>query len=703
MGWNPMKVDLSDLTGLQAPLRAVDVHGFGGGFTAGAVRAGFQLVGKREGPGGFGVSLFEANRALLGDQWKAQACDAKEWEPVAADVVIGTPPCTAFSNMSAGFSDRGADAAINHCMWDLIRYAAKVKPGVVVMESVAGAYTKGLPLMEALRVELCERSGLMYRATHVLQNNLSLGGCTNRKRYFLVLSQVPFGVESANLHWLPTVGDAISDLSDLQLGWESQHVDAAPTWWSASMRTADHTVDGHQTPRSNHGDRLTDLVTPPDGVSWEPGDRVADVLQRYYAQHERLPESWRYQFKGRRDKSLPPITREEQLVTRGMDPGGFGQTRYWPWDQPGSVINGAGPHMIWHPSNRIATHREVARLMGFPDEWRVGSAAEDKQLHMFWGKGTSVHPAWWIMTWARESLLGHPGEKVGDELPDGSRLVDVSGDWRPVARKQWGQEVETEGVTREKKTRGIRQSRGPRVPRVRPAVPEGFQMRESDHYCVDEVFVRRVYRQLKLSSVDIVLDLGAHVGAFTRWARDQGAGAVHAVEMMPETLEYLVKNTESDERVHVLHGAVSGQECDQDGMVQAVLHSRGNPMGAFVNGTRKTLGEGIKAQAYRVVEVPAISMLALLHEIHPTIIKFDIETSEYDVITPWASTIRGYGVKQLIGEHHVMTPELVQKAQELHASLVAQGYVASRPAPTVPSNWGTVIYYTLPDDETPDQ
>jgi len=700
MTWNPLKVDLSSLAELRAPLRVVDVHGFGGGFTAGAVRAGFQLVGKREGPGGFGTSLFEANRALLGDQWQAQACPAKEWEPVQADVVIGTPPCTAFSNMSAGFSSRGIEAAINHCMWDLIDYAARVKPGVVVMESVAGAYTKGLPLMEALRLRLCEKSGLLYKATHVLQNNLSVGGCTNRKRYFLVLSQVPFGVESASLHWLPTVGDAISDLSDLQLSWGEQHLDAAPTWWSASMRTREDVVDGHQTPRSNHGDRLMDLVVPPDGVTWEPGDRVADVLKRYHAKNQCLPSSWRYQFKGQRDKTLPPITREEQLVTRGLDPGGFGQTRYWPWDQPGSVINGAGPHMIWHPSNRIATHREVARLMGFPDEWRVGSAQEDKQLHMFWGKGTSVHPAWWVLTWVRESLLGHPGERVGEELPDGSRLVDVSGDWRPVARKQWGQEVEES----EPRTRVARQRRPRlvRLPRVRPAVPEGFQMRDCDHYCVEEVFVRRVYRQLKLSPVDIVLDLGAHVGAFTRWARDQGAGAVHAVEMMPDTLEYLVKNTESDDRVHVIQGAVS-DTYDDDGMVEAVMHQRGNPMGAFVNGTRKTLGEGIRARAYRVTEVPALGMQALLNNIRPTVIKFDIETSEYDVITPYAGRFAEYGVTQLIGEHHVMTQELVEKAQLLHRALVGAGFQASRPAPAVPSNWGTVIYYSLPDDVVPGQ
>lgn len=74
--------------------RAVDVMGFAGGFTLGMVQAGFQLVGKKELPGGFGVANCEANRHLLGNDWRAQVGPPESWEVISGgcDVVFGNPP-----------------------------------------------------------------------------------------------------------------------------------------------------------------------------------------------------------------------------------------------------------------------------------------------------------------------------------------------------------------------------------------------------------------------------------------------------------------------------------------------------------------------------------------------------------------------------------------------------------------------------------
>jgi site-specific DNA-cytosine methylase len=445
----PLKVNLSELEILKAPYTFVDCQGFAGGFTAGAVLAGMRLVAKREGPGGFGVSLVEANHAFLGDRWASQVGPAEEWEPVKADVVLGTPPCTAFSNMSVGTKSRGMHADINHCMWDLIGYAARVKPAAVMMESVAGAFTNGRWLMGELARTLNEKTGLAYRVTHVLQNNLSVGGCTNRRRYFLVLSQVPFGVERHSLTWLPTVGEAVGDLVNLPLTHDPQSLTLAPTWWSRDLRTPGHTVDGHMNVTSSHVPRLLDLVAE---VPWRDGERETDILRRYHAKHGDLPESWHYEFRGRWKSDEPRPTRAQQLMTRDLDPGGFNQLRKWDWDRPGHVITGAGPYMLWHRDDRHMTHRETARLMGFPDAWVVGTAVSDKQLHMHWGKGTSVHPAFWVTTWLRQSLDGQPGTMTGELLDDGSRLIDVSNDWRDVARRQWGttrlsRSNEDDGVT----------------------------------------------------------------------------------------------------------------------------------------------------------------------------------------------------------------------------------------------------------------
>lgn len=75
--------------------KAIDVMSFAGGFTLGMVNAGFELVGKRELPGGFGISNCEANRHLLGNMWNAQACEPTEWEVMPnIEVVFGNPPCS---------------------------------------------------------------------------------------------------------------------------------------------------------------------------------------------------------------------------------------------------------------------------------------------------------------------------------------------------------------------------------------------------------------------------------------------------------------------------------------------------------------------------------------------------------------------------------------------------------------------------------
>lgn len=409
--------------------RFIDTYGFAGGFSCGATQAGMRLVGKRENKWGFGVPLMEANREFLGNDWHSEISDPADWSPEDAEVVLGTPPCSAFSSMTAGSKMHGMHADINNCMRDIMRYAIKVRPQIVAMESVAQAYTKGLPLMRELGRMVNEGTGLNYHVTHVIQNNWSVGGVSKRKRYFLVLSQVPFGVERYQLDRLPVLGDALSDLQDLPLTWDQQEIKSDPTWWSEGLRVPAGT-DGHMPPTNAYSKRVMDLGSGDRGVAWLPGESEAHVLKRYHETHGELPESWRYPTAG------GTTTRDAQLIARDFDAGGFSKPRHWPWDQPARVVNGAGPYMIWHPNGRFATHRETARIMGFPDDWKVGTAKEAGNLSQYWGKGTSVAPARWVSEWIKSSLDGQPGSYVGEELGEGDRLIDVSMDWKPVWNRQ---------------------------------------------------------------------------------------------------------------------------------------------------------------------------------------------------------------------------------------------------------------------------
>lgn len=173
---------------------AVDCMGFAGGFTLGMVQAGFELVGKRELPGGFGVANCEANRHLLGNSWKTQVGPAETWEVISnteVGALFGNPPCQDRSGFSVMSSKefRGAESKVNACMWAFAEYVVRTKPTIAVFESVQQAFTKsdGLELMRRLRARVEEGTGERWTLYHVRHNAYSVGGCAQRRRYFWLI------------------------------------------------------------------------------------------------------------------------------------------------------------------------------------------------------------------------------------------------------------------------------------------------------------------------------------------------------------------------------------------------------------------------------------------------------------------------------------------------------------------------------------
>lgn len=416
-------------------LRAIDCQAFAGGFTLGVVQAGWQLAGKREMTGGFGMRQCEVNRRLLGDNWEGQAVDPADWTPLPVEMVFSNPPCSGFSVLSNS-KFRGINSTINECMWHAARYAAACNPEIYIMESVQVAFKSGLILMRQLRDCLEELTGHSYSLTHVLQDNLSLGGCSKRPRYFMVCSRVPFGVEPPTLERIPTVGDAIGDLLDDRYdGWDPVGYVTPPTWWSRRQRSPHGVVDGHTYPVSRSVERLLDLLP----AGWEEGESEESVAKRFHEQTGTMPESWRTHI--RQDG----LSKADWALKNHFDFGMFQRSR-WRWNEPARVVTGAGPLIALHPrAPRFFTHREIARIMGFPDDWVTEPLQRYKGLEAGWGKGVSVDAGRWIAHWARESLLGNPGgheqrlvgtlikgaESVRDEL-----VIDVSKHWKTIAKRE---------------------------------------------------------------------------------------------------------------------------------------------------------------------------------------------------------------------------------------------------------------------------
>lgn len=397
--------------------RAVDVLGFAGGFTLGMVQAGFELVGKREMPGGFGVSNCEANKHLLGYHWKTEATDPTRWSVITADVVFGNPPCSGFSGMSAKHF-RGAHSPINHCMWAFVDYVARARPLVAVFESVQLAFTRpdGLELMRALRAHLEMKTNEKWSLHHVLHNAYSVGGCSQRRRYFWVVSRIPFGIEwpTPDRSALPVLDDAIRDLEGLPESWNVQphsYYSSASDWAFWRLRIDAH-VDGHVAVRNPLTQRVVDLM---QGVEWKPGEHLAQVARRHYETHGRLPDSWKY---------------TEQKVVGSDFRMGFNTPVRWKGDEAARVITGSGCLTAVHPRlPRTLTHREVARIMGFPDDWLIEPLKSTPGLGMTWGKGITVDCGRWIGTQIHFALGGNPGTVTGLKIGEREHLIDVTNAW----------------------------------------------------------------------------------------------------------------------------------------------------------------------------------------------------------------------------------------------------------------------------------
>lgn len=339
--WFSTRALLDEVIKGRGPYRVADVLGSGGGLALGAVLEGFEFAAKREDAIGAGITLMTANRDVLGARWNAQACDPAKWRGVTADVVVSAP--------------QNEDAVTT-----VLAYAVRLKPAAVVLDVVPDVFAE-----HAMADTLNRRTGLRtYRHTLITYNDLALGGALDRRRAFIVLHQVPFGVDRVALDWLPAGDDAVRDLLELEQTWDPQQLRRAPTWYSRALRAPDHTVDGF----------------------------------------------------------MPPVPE-------------YRTPREWDWSRPGVMpISGLrGLFRIRGRDHHMLTHREIARLMGFPDAYRLGTARRGMNgahLSAHWESTTSIHPARWVMGWVHQGMDGHPGPLQGD--------LDVSEDWRVLADRQWG-------------------------------------------------------------------------------------------------------------------------------------------------------------------------------------------------------------------------------------------------------------------------
>lgn len=290
-----------------------------GGMALGFKRAGFETVLANE----WDSAAAESLRINITE--KVANCAIQEIDRFpTADVIVGGPPCQGFSNLG----ERVPNDPRNQLWRHFIRAVDAVRPKVFVIENVA-------PLLRSQEFQEIERitQSFGYSVVGQVLNMADYGVPQTRKRAFIIGVLNGTATLPAVTHLAPdkngplfktpnwrTVRDAIGDLpfTPTEDNW---HLSRNPTPLSRE--------------RYRH--------IPPGGNRWD-------------LPLELMPECWIRKTKGGTDL--------------------FG--RLW-WDRPSVTIRTEfykpekGRYL--HPeAHRPITHREAARLQGFPDDFEFAGS-----------------------------------------------------------------------------------------------------------------------------------------------------------------------------------------------------------------------------------------------------------------------------------------------------------------------------------------
>ena len=372
-------------------LRVVDLFCGAGGLSAGFRLAGFTIVGGVD-VDPDAVATFALNfpgaSAVCGDIRKPEVRERAVELARRADVVVGGPPCQAFSQVRN--HSRLIEDPRNSLYREFVRVIAETKPDAFVVENVTGMEQMGV------REQIAEDLGLggEYTVRSQIVDAADFGVPQTRKRLLFLgchrrLSVEPPLLEGSGAtsglalvrhngatppsyeveHLLPlwskslaavmddprsirivTVAQAISDLRELPAGNRNDVMPYArlPTpesAYQAFMRDgAGAEIYNIQVPRMNVDTALR-LRSIPQGGNHR--DLPPKLLERYLT-----GQRWG------QDNGSGKLSRRHFYAYRKLHPG------FWAW-----TLNTKADSAYHYSANRALSVREFARIQSFPDRF----------------------------------------------------------------------------------------------------------------------------------------------------------------------------------------------------------------------------------------------------------------------------------------------------------------------------------------------
>jgi site-specific DNA-cytosine methylase len=226
-----------------------------------------------------------------------------------------------------------------------------------------------------------------------------------------VASRVPFGVEYPTITSYPVLEDAWRDLDGMALTWERQPYHRPPSSaWTVRARNGQVATDGHIGMKNAHVQRVDDLlVAMSHHGGWPARMDMYKVMRFLHDEGGGVPDS--------------VAVKTKKFVDNDWDTGFTCPVR-WSAREPARVIVGGALVLAVHPwQDRLITHREAARVMGFPDDWLIKPSRYYSNLAPGWGKGITVDCGRWIAGWVRQALEGAPGDLAGEEIGERERFI----------------------------------------------------------------------------------------------------------------------------------------------------------------------------------------------------------------------------------------------------------------------------------------
>lgn len=195
----------------------------------------------------------------------------------------------------------------------------------------------------------------------------------------------------------------------------------------------------------------------------------------------------------------------------------------------------------------------------------------------------------------------------------------------------------------------------------------------------DEYVMKEIHKSYGMLDVEgkVVIDIGANIGCFTRWALENGAKKVIAIEPEPNNFAMLTLNNSQWDNVVCVNAAITPEPM---GKIALYLSPTGkNPGNSSVHARRGRVG----------VEVNTIHVEAIFTA-HPDIqvAKIDCEGAEYGLMP----VLTKYPLEQMALEYHI-NGFSTQVVRETHQLLLSDGWITTREPKIQENLWQTLAAY----------